>query len=361
MRRLTWGDVSARRLARNHLVEPCADGLDRIAADMVGVHAQVMSAATLSLGLRTAGPSVAGASAGVADAIAVHRTLVKTRGPRGTVHLLAARDLPMWTGALSTLPVRHPEWSAAQIDQVVAAIADAVAEAPLTVDELTDAVVARVGGWAGERTMDAFQDKWPAWRSLEAVATARGAICYGPVRGRRATYVAPPAGPPMPGTHAMKALVKTFLHAYGPATVAQIERWLGARPPVLPPVEVVDFDGVEALVNEGDVDGAAMPATPHVRLLPYFDSYVIGTHPRTTLFPGRAAERALNRGQAGNYPVVLVDGTVAGVWHATRTAVAVELLTTPAKRLRGSIEAEAARIGLKQPVIFGEVTAGPHA
>ena len=40
------------------------------------------------------------------------RTLVKTFGPRGTIHLLPAADLPMWTGALSALPPSvpaHPE------------------------------------------------------------------------------------------------------------------------------------------------------------------------------------------------------------------------------------------------------------
>jgi hypothetical protein len=36
------------------------------------------------------------------------RSLVKTFGPRGTVHLLATADLPMWTGALSALPSSVP-------------------------------------------------------------------------------------------------------------------------------------------------------------------------------------------------------------------------------------------------------------
>ena len=47
-------------------------------------------------------------------------------------------------------------------------------------------------------------------------------------------------------------------------------------------------------------------------LLPYFDAYAVGCHPRERLFPGAAAERALARGQAGNRPVLLVDGVVAG-------------------------------------------------
>ena len=41
-------------------------------------------------------------------------------------------------------------------------------------------------------------------------------------------------------------------------------------------------------------------APPGVRLLSYFDAYAVGCYPRKLVFPGRAGERALARGQAGN-------------------------------------------------------------
>jgi hypothetical protein len=44
----------------------------------------------------------------VQDALWSEHSLVKTFGPRGTVHLLAAQDLPMWTGALSAIPPADP-------------------------------------------------------------------------------------------------------------------------------------------------------------------------------------------------------------------------------------------------------------
>ncbi len=56
---------------------------------MAGVHAQVMSAAELSLGLRVQGTT----REDVAAALWEERSLVKTFGPRGTVHLLRADDL----------------------------------------------------------------------------------------------------------------------------------------------------------------------------------------------------------------------------------------------------------------------------
>jgi hypothetical protein len=80
-------------------------GTDRVAgvvSAMCGAHAQVASAAELSIGLRV--PSATRNV--VRQALWRDRTLVKTRGPRGTVHLLAAADLPMWTGALPAMPAQ---------------------------------------------------------------------------------------------------------------------------------------------------------------------------------------------------------------------------------------------------------------
>src|SRR5215472_1424312 len=145
---LTWSGVTARRMARHALAEP-ATGLDPagIAGVLCGAHAQVLSAAELSIGRRIAGAT----RADVQRALWDERTLVKTFGPRGTIHLLPTADLPMWTGALTALPSSvpaHPEgvrFAPDQADQVIAAIGDALSDAELTVDELTEAIVDRVG------------------------------------------------------------------------------------------------------------------------------------------------------------------------------------------------------------------------
>ena len=74
----------------------CAD----VVSVICGAHAQVMSAAELSIALRCKDVT----RSEVRRALSPGGTLVKTFGPRGTVHLLAAADLPMWTGALSAVP-----------------------------------------------------------------------------------------------------------------------------------------------------------------------------------------------------------------------------------------------------------------
>jgi len=381
MRSITWAQASARRLSRHHLADPADRDPAAISAAALGIHAQVMSAAELSVCIRTNSMT----RADVRDALWRTKTLVKTRGPRGTVHLLAAADLPMWTGSLSAIPPEPISWpdevrmSETQTERVIEAIADAVADAELTVDELTEAIVARVGSWAGDRVMPAFQDKWPRWRQVEAIATSRGALCFGPDRGRRTTYTSPrrwlPGFTPAPPDEALSGLIKRYLRGYGPATTDQFARWLGAPPSwsarlfaEQPGVERVDFDGTPAWVERDDTDfpGAAARG---LRLLPYFDSYLIGCWPRTRLFPGPAAQRALRGGQAGNVPALLVNGVVTGVWHQRRSGnrivVTVEPLAELTAAQRELLDEEVDRIGriLQGTAVLtiGPVTVGAHA
>jgi Winged helix DNA-binding domain len=383
MSRLSWADVCARRLQRQALSSPLPD--DRpadVAGRLGGVHAQVLSAAELSIGLRT----TRGTREDVRTALWVERSLIKTRGPRGTVHLLAARDLPMWTGALSAMPAPPYVQGASalmtprQVEDVIAAIADALRDAELTTDELTEAVVARTGPWAGDLVMEAFQGNWPRWMQAMEAATKRGAMCFSPNRGRKVTYTNPsrwlPGFRPADGPTALAEVVRRYLHAYGPATPAQFARWLAVPArwagelfdSLAGSLQAVEVDGGKAWVVAGDVEAPGV--APHgVRLLPYFDAYQVGCFPRERIFPGRAAERALAGGQAGNYPVLLVDGIVAGVWHHRRSGrrldVTVEPFAPLTARQRRDLDDQVERVGEvlegAPRLTIGTVTVGPHA
>ncbi|MDT4984493.1 MAG: hypothetical protein QOF95_1983 [Pseudonocardiales bacterium] len=380
---LSWAAVSARRLQRHGLATPLADATPaEVAARMCGTHAQIQSAAELSIGLRLA----TGTRADVRAALWDERSLVKTFGPRGTVHLLPAAQLPMWTGALSALPMLPNSFAAdirlspEETDAVVAAVATAVDGAELSIDELSDAVVDIAGPWAGERVMPAFQEMWPRWRQAVTTAAHRGAVCFGPNRGRNVTYTSPrrwlPGFTPADGRRALAELLRTYLHSYGPATPAQFARWLNAPrqwatelfDSLSGELERVQLAGTPAWVCAGDA--AVPPAEPEgVRLLPYFDAYVVGGQPRELLYPGRAAERALTGGQAGNVPVVLIDGTVAGVWHQRRSGRKIAVTVEPFGRLsavrRRELEEQVERVGqileAEPTMTIGPVTVGPHA
>ena len=381
---LTWRGVTARRMARHELAEP-ATVLDPagISGVLCGVHAQVLSAAELSIGRRIAGAT----RSDVQRALWQERTLVKTFGPRGTIHLLAAADLPMWTGALQAVPSpvpTHPDgvrFTPGQAEKVIAAIGAALADAELTVDQLTEAIADRAGPWAVEQAMEAFGGKWPRWRQLTSTAAHRGMLCFGPGRDRKVTYTNPrrwlPGFRPADGDAAVRTLLTRYLYAYGPATPQHFAKWLGIPPRhaavlfggMAGELEAVELDGEPGWTLAGDT---ATPPRPHrgIRLLPYFDAYLVAGQPRERLYPGAAATRALPpAGQAGNYPVLLVDGVVGGVWHQRRSgrklAITVEPLRELTARQRRQLDDEVDLVGavMEAPATLtvGAVTVGAHA
>ena len=381
--RLSWTGVCARRLDRHALTAPARDAQPAdVVAAICGAHAQVLPAAELSVGLRLAGAT----RATVQAALWVECSLVKTRGPRGTVHLLPARDLALWTGALSALPpARSPfpadvRLSPAQTEAVIAALGDALADAELTADELTAALVARVGPWAGELVLPAFNGRWPRWRQVEDTAMNRGALCFGPHQGRKVTYTSPrrwlPAFQPADGRAALAELLRRYLHAYGPATPAHFAQWLAAPrrwatdlfAALSDELAEVEVEGERAWVVAGDT-GVPDAAPEGARLLPYFDPYAVGCHPRARVFPGPAAGRALAGGQAGPFPVLLIGGVVAGVWHQRRAGGALAITVEPLRALtaaqRRDLDAQAARVGAfldaAPRLTIGTVTVGAHA
>lgn len=387
-RAVTWQEAVVRRLSRHGLTEPL-DGPVAVVRAICGAHAQVASAGEVSIALRLAGTS----RQAVRSAIWDTRELVRTYGPRGTVHLLPADDLPMWTGALGAIPAGHGgltqelRYTEAQTDELIAAMAAALADAELVAEELTDELVDRVGSWAAEPRTEQFQQPVPRWRTVLHLAAHRGAICFGPHRGRRVTYTNParwlPGFAPADGDAATAALILRFLHAYGPATPAWFARWVGCpigwardRFAALGDrIAPVTFEGADAWVVADDldvVDDAARDRAVdgrRVHLLPYFDAFGIGTFPRERLFPGRAWDRALAGGQAGNYPLLLIDGEVAGVWHQRRSGrwldITVEPLGRPSSDRRRDLEAEVERLATIQDasprLTIGEISVGPHA
>jgi hypothetical protein len=253
----------------------------------------------------------------------------------------------------------------------------------LTAEELTAALAERCGPWAVEESVPAFQGLWPRWRQTVHRAAHAGALCFGPPRGRTVTFANPARLVPgfdaddVPADPA-EWLVVRWLHAYGPATAAEFARWAAAprswaadcfeRLAAAGPIEAVSFAGEEAWIVAGDGEFPA-EAPQSVRLLPYFDAYGIGCHPRARLFPGRAAERALARGQAGPYPLLLLDGVVGGVWHQRRAGKRIVVTVEPLRRLsaarRRALEAEAERVASalegRLELAIGPVRVGAHA
>jgi len=122
--------------------------------------------------------------------------------------------------------------------------------------------------------------------------------------------------------------------------------WAGAQADLAP----VEVEGRSAEVLREDLAGLeqARFERPLIRLLPYFDSFLLGHKERDHLVdPEHRAK--VYRPQGWIAPVVLINGRVAGVWeHAregNRLRVKVTTLGPASRRFADGIGQEARDLG----------------
>jgi hypothetical protein len=355
----TWDQVLARRVATHHLDAPAADGLVPLVRRLCGVHAQLGSSAEAAVWLRTGG---AVRAADVRRALAEERTLVKTWTLRGTLHLLAAADLPMWAGALATRTFPRPKsWydyhgvTPEDMAALEATVPEVLTGTPVTREELADAVAARIGR---PQLAEHLRSGWGA--VLKPMA-ARGQLAFGPPAGRSVTFVAPAAWlgewRPVEPERAVADLVRAILDAYGPFGLDELTRWTALDKPVLRAAiaalgdELVELDteGHRGWVTAGAAAaiGTAEPSRV-VRLLPGFDPYVVGAlRQLDRLVPTPAHKRAVSRTSGWISPVLLDGGRIAGTWTQESTGGRLAVTIAPfgplRRGLQAAAEAEAAR------------------
>jgi uncharacterized protein YcaQ len=389
-----WDQALARRLARHHLTAPAArKDLAEVVGALCGIHAQVMTSAEHSLGLRVRGMT----AKSLGDALWSSRELVKTYGPRGTVHLLPSGEFGFWLAALRDTGraeedagrLQYLGMTAKDLAAITDAIAESLSEKPLTREQLGAAVAKRVGRWAVERTVIAFGGQSQVWQAGIGVAARRGLLCFGPPVGARVTFVRaeswlgrftiPDAA------KAQRELLRRYLAAYGPATPAEFAQWVSITPArakqlaaeLGDAVEETLVDGMRALQIAGDRGGRVGRST---LLLPRFDVFVVGSHPRDVLIPPEIVKRATATGLlrggigsgraylAGPMPVILVDGVVSGIWESRRSARRLGIVAQPLVRIdangRAELERCAARLGetlgLEATLRIGDVRTRPH-
>ncbi|HJT54887.1 MAG TPA: winged helix DNA-binding domain-containing protein [Ktedonobacteraceae bacterium] len=342
MRSLSWKDVWGRRLTRHALLAPRPkESMVEVVRAVCGIHAQMLPAAELSVGVRLDG----GTRQDVRAELWQQRGLVKTYGLRGTVHLFPTDELPLWLAALRANPrpdearrLAQMGLDLAQVEVIVAAIGEALDGQCLTREELGLEVARRVGSWATEAVSPAFGGQWPRWLMALGSAAFRGLLCFGPNRGQKVTFVRADqwlgsGSTEVDGTQALREVLRRYLSAYGPATHHEFAQWFGMPPgraldltrQLADELEEVDVEGYRAWLPRAEAMLACPPAESVVRLLPHFDCYLIGCHPRDRLVPGPWARRVLTRGSIGNVPVMVVDGIVAGLWQQKRKGKMLEI------------------------------------
>lgn len=179
-------------------------------------------------------------------------------------------------------------------------------------------------------------------------------------RGRDAT-LAPIAGaPPQPAENeGIGDLIATYLRFLGPATPAEVAKYLGSSTAEIRRVwpgdlAEVQVDGRKRWLPADAVKQLTQAERPSgVRLLPAMDP-LLQARDRDLLVPDRAQQKEVWR-TLGNPGVLLLDGEVAGVWRAkTAGSRRVDLIVTPFATLaaadRKRIDDEAAHVARAREV-----------
>jgi hypothetical protein len=302
-------DVARLLLARSQRLAgaPPSSVEDTVRA-VAALQAQDSGSADLGIRARRPGSTLAEVEAARYDARSVARTWVM----RGTLHLIPAEDARWMVALLGPIGLKKSARRIAELGvglpEAVAAARKALEDGPLTRRELVDAVRA-----AGVRLAD--DPQVPAW--LTGVVALRGEIIEGP-RDRFALvddWLGPPGrGPEDP----VVELARRHAHAHPPSAPEDFATWSG-----LPMREArraygeLGLDEVEVLGRRAWVPRGLEPAPPHVRLLPRFDSFLLG-HRDRSLVVRPEHDTAVRPGGGIIAATVVVDGRVEGTWKLRR-------------------------------------------
>jgi Winged helix DNA-binding domain len=345
-----------------------------VAADMGGAQAQLLTAAQTSLWARVRNLK----PEDVERAIYGERTLAKAWCMRRTLYLLPSADLAVFVRGSARRAEKEIRWmrnhgvSRRTLEGLLDAVLAALAT-PLTRSELAQRVSGslglplrwqRGGGWGSQRMVPAVQVGeviCPAYYLLH-LAGARGVLCSGPSHGNEATFVRADAWfhgwrDVLP-ERAEGELLRRYLRAFGPATVTDFMGWTQMRLSDAREIWAreedafvpVDVEGWPASILRRDLPELeeATIDRPNVRILPYFDSFLMGHMGRGHLVEP-ANHRKVYRNQGWVAPVLLVNGRVQGVWNhvqkGERLSVRVDAFGRLTKPISSAIKDESREFG----------------
>jgi hypothetical protein len=267
--------------------------------------------------------------------------VVKPTVMRGTLHLVTARDYPIFWWALRDMPTWYDE---THLEHALRLLEPVRKLAPLTHKEglayLEDA------GHADEIERRRI---FHALRRHAHLLHARESALW---KGRPSAVFHPhPEPDELTVLAARKELVRRYLAAFGPATRADIAGWSGLR--------IADFtealDALEPLRRFRDEKGRELLDLPRaplppadtpapVRFLPKWDNTLLAHADRTRVLPEELRKAVIAK-NGDVTQTFLVDGLVAGSWtNDKKGKISLTPFAPLPRAARRAVEEEAARL-----------------
>ena len=321
-------------------------GVAQVVRDVCGVQAQDAAAAALSIRARRAGL----VAADVERALAEERSIVRTWCMRGTLHLVAAEDVGWLLKLFGPIFIRSNRGRRAKLG-----LSDEVAERGV---RALRSVLAKHGALTRAEIVEQLASHdirltGQARPHLLALAALQGVICYGPARGREPTYVLLndwiERGVDLTAEQARAELTQRYLSAYAPATPEDFAAWSGLA---LGDARAAWQHIASALIEVkwGDTSAwmlktqtkwlkqiAAQSLT--VRLLPAFDTYLLGYRNRDLILDAKHARR-IYPGGGIIHPALMVEGRVSGAWKVKRHKHHIEVIVESFEDLTADVQQE---------------------
>jgi hypothetical protein len=313
--------------------------LAEIVRDSAGIQAQDVHAGPLSVRVRGHGLHI-----GYIDRARLQdRSIVRTWAMRGTLHFIPAEDACWMLGLLGPVFIRsgHGRRVALGLDDATAEqgiqlLIDILSQdGPLTRAEIVEQLRNR-----------GFPLEGQARIHLLGLAALQGRIIQGADRGRQPTFVllddwlgsVQVASPESPAAE----LASRHLKAFGPTTPADFSTWSGlsltqarsAWKEISDPLVEFSTSGGAAWMLRSAVEAyeAILPQPLSVRLLPAYDTYLLGYRNRDLVLPPPYATRIQAGGGVLN-PALLVDGRVLGQWRLQAKRDGMEVQVTAFEEL----------------------------
>ncbi len=342
--------------------QPASTVLD-VVRETGGLQAQDSAAGSLSARARGSGIT----AEEVDRARLEDRSVVRTWAMRGTLHLVPTEDIG-WL-----LPLFEPVFvprDRGRLSQLGIDESAAVRGVRVIRDFLARHGLATRTEIRGELAANGIPAEGQATIHLIYRAAFEGLICCSADKGAGTHEFAllddwVERGPALPREAALTELARRYIEAYGPATLEDFAIWSG-----LPMREARHgWHGISGHLIEVEAWGKPAwlhrsraawldepsPPSPIVRLLPRFDTYLLGYRSRELALRPQYVKRLLPGGGILN-TTLLVDGRLVGTWQLKRTSKQSEVVIEPFEELTSevvaAVEAEVEDIGrfLGQPV-----------
>lgn len=350
---MTKEEIKLRQVTNQYLTEP-ADKLT-VVRDLCGVQAQFMGNALHSLKIRCKEYEEA----------TVKEGLVKNWTVRGTVHVFAEADLPLFMHCNNGKDYRRNEWNGYsfwnQRDKwaltperqsfLSEVILEALGKQELTREELKS--ICREKGMTESEESSMF-DQWGGGiREL----CERGFLNY-VVQEKKAFCLAQPFTP-IPEEEAKLELARRYFTHMGPATIhdamyyfhapaKEVKQWLSKLP-----VLETECEGKTYFYIEND--RSYVQDMPKCLFLAGFDQLMLAYEKKESLYLKPENLRAIFNLAGIVMPPLMIDGQVVGKWKLKNRKLNIELFTKPGKQDLLAVEEKAQELwGELKSIEFGE-------